>query len=503
MDGRSVSMRWTKALAGAAVVMGAANAAHASVEISSAPTSGITCSAGVCAPTAKKAVLNATDLANMLAASDVKVTTGSGAVTITVTSSFSWTSASRLTLDAAQNVSFQAPVTVAGPGAVTIVTNDGGSGGQLIFFVNGKLDFWSLTSSLVINGSSYTLVGDVATLAGDVASSPAGMFALANDYTAKPNKKYKGAAIKTPLDGNFDGLGHAISNLRMGDTPCDGTEIGLFSVIDQSGAVRDLHMDSVHIATKRPHAVGGIAGASSGTIANVWVSGSIATMAGEAGHCQGASAGGIVGGGSFSGAIYNAHSSASVTMGLINIYSNSAAGGLAGFAGHVDLSSATGIVDAPGATAAGGLAGGADTVTRSFATGAAYAGSGGSDSSGGGLVGEGGNISNSYSLGDPGSEGCTGGFMGYGDHITNSYSTGTATSGFLGCDGGSDADDYWDIDSSGTSKGCGDGVDCTGVTGLTDEQLKSALPPGFDKTIWARSKTINNGYPYLIDNPPQ
>jgi hypothetical protein len=496
-------MRWTKALAGAAVVMGAANAAHASVEISSAPTSGISCSAGVCAPTAKKAVLNTTDLANMLAASDVKVTTGSGAVTITVTSSFSWTSASRLTLDAAQNVSFQAPVTVAGPGAVTIVTNDGGSGGQLIFFVNGKLDFWSLTSSLIINGSSYTLLNDVATLASDVASTPAGTFALAKDYDAGHDGGYKGAAIETPLDGTFDGLGHAISNLKIGNHPCDGSGVGLFSLIDQSGAVRDLHLDNVHASTSRPHVIGGIAGVSNGAIANVWVSGAIKTASGEGGKCGNAAAGGVVGNGGSSGSIFNAHSSAKISMSLRNIYAFSAAGGLAGIAGHVDLSSATGSVDAPGASIAGALLGAGDTVTRSFATGGA--GNGGSDGAAGGFVGQGANISNSYSLAGVGGVGSVGGFVGNDiGNITTSYSTGSAANGFLGrLISGPNANDYWDTDTSGTTIGCSNGSDCTGVTGLTDAQLKSALPAGFDKTIWARDPSINNGYPYLIDNPPQ
>ena len=75
-------------------------AAGASVEISAAPTSNMNCSAGVCSPTAKKAVLNATDLSNMLATGEVKVTTGNGAVAITVSSPFSWASTHRLTLDA-------------------------------------------------------------------------------------------------------------------------------------------------------------------------------------------------------------------------------------------------------------------------------------------------------------------------------------------------------------------------------------------------------------------
>jgi hypothetical protein len=30
-----------------------------------------------------------------------------------------------------------------------------------------------------------------------------------------------------------------------------------------------------------------------------------------------------------------------------------------------------------------------------------------------------------------------------------------------------------------------------------------SLPAGFDRTVWGRKRSINNGYPYLIDNPPQ
>jgi hypothetical protein len=44
--------------------------------------------------------------------------------------------------------------------------------------------------------------------------------------------------------------------------------------------------------------------------------------------------------------------------------------------------------------------------------------------------------------------------------------------------------------------------DDPGITGLTDAQLKSGLPPGFDLTIWAQKSKVNNGYPYLINSPP-
>jgi hypothetical protein len=106
-------------------VLATVTSAEASVQISSHPTHDMNCSGGVCTPTAKNADLNATDLANMLASGDVKVVTGAGAVTITVSQPFSWTSTHRLTLDAHDTVSFRAPIEVAGQVAVTIITNAG------------------------------------------------------------------------------------------------------------------------------------------------------------------------------------------------------------------------------------------------------------------------------------------------------------------------------------------------------------------------------------------
>jgi hypothetical protein len=160
-----------------------AGSAQASVTISTGATKNMNCSAGVCSPTAKQAVMNVNDLTNMLAAGDVKITTGAGAVTITVESPFSWTSTSRLTLDARYNVSFRAPVTAAGQGAVTIVTNDGGSGGDLIFFPGAALDFWNTSSSLIIDGSSYTLVNNIGALRKAAYANPQGFIALVRTTT--------------------------------------------------------------------------------------------------------------------------------------------------------------------------------------------------------------------------------------------------------------------------------------------------------------------------------
>src|SRR5690242_9662423 len=109
------SAKWVMASALVAL-LAAAGAARADVMISSKATANMSCVSGVCSPTAAKAVLNVTDLANMLAGGDVTVTTGSGATNIVVKDGFSWTATSRLTLDAMQSVEFDKPVTVAGTG---------------------------------------------------------------------------------------------------------------------------------------------------------------------------------------------------------------------------------------------------------------------------------------------------------------------------------------------------------------------------------------------------
>lgn len=97
--------------------------------------------------------------------------------------------------------------------------------------------------------------------------------------------------------------------------------------------------------------------------------------------------------------------------------------------------------------------------------------------------------------------------------ISASYSTGEVAGfsyvgGLIGYDAteGADlSDTYWDTDTSGImnlSQGAGYLANDPGVTGLSSQQLQSGLPTGFDPKIWAENSKINNGFPYLIDNPP-
>ena len=99
--------------------------------------------------------------------------------------------------------------------------------------------------------------------------------------------------------------------------------------------------------------------------------------------------------------------------------------------------------------------------------------------------------------------------------ISESYSTGAVTigngqivGGLIGWDKSGDNNfdaDYWDLDTSGITdpnQGAGNTPNAPGIKGLGDSQLKAALPKGFDPKVWGQSATINNGYPYLLANPP-
>jgi hypothetical protein len=153
--------------------------ARADVEISNKPTSNMSCDSGVCTATAQKAVLNVGDLANMLASGDVAVKTGSIAKDIDINQPLTWASTARLTLDAQQSVTVKKQITVAGQGALTIIASDGGKNGEFIIVPErGSVQSWDLSRSLIIDGQSYMLVGDIKTLASDIALNPSGAYAL-------------------------------------------------------------------------------------------------------------------------------------------------------------------------------------------------------------------------------------------------------------------------------------------------------------------------------------
>jgi len=449
-----------------ALALIATTSAEAAVTISRDKTKNENCTAGVCTPTGPNANVSVRDLKKMLAHGDAKVVTGQGSVTIGVLDALAWTSGHRLTLDANQSIHIRARVTVEGPGGVTLITNDGGTGGDYTFRAPGLITFWDLSSSLVINGNSYVLVRDLTSLANDIATNPSGNYAFAASYDASQHNKYRRPVIPAEFHGTFEGLGNAIQNLTILVTKkgFDDPAIGLF--LQSDGTLRDIALTDVSIAQNLS---GGYAGALAaynlGTILHAAVTGTVSGK-GPSGGLVAANAGTI----------------SQSTSGAF-VYGGDA-GGLAAenvaSVGTIDTSFATGSVEG---NKPGGLVGNNQgQIEESFATGS-VSGNG----FGGGLVGSNnGSISQSYATGLVSSS-IRGGLIGE-DTATNAIQTA-----------------YWDMDTSGITdpgQGAGTPRNDPGITGLTDAQLKSALPAGFDPNVWGQNAGINNGWPYLLANPP-
>ncbi|HEY8696639.1 MAG TPA: hypothetical protein VIM02_03395 [Rhizomicrobium sp.] len=500
-------------LCGAAVATAtsAAAPANATLIVSNAATKNVACSAGVCEATAKNAVLNASDLAAMLAASNIKVRSTVKAKDIELRVALSWASASRLTLDAYQSITFDKPLTVAGPGALTLTVNDGGTGGELSFETPGRAIFWDLSSNLVIDGAGYTLAGDVATLASDIAADPSGHYALGNNYDASVDGTYASSPIATTFTGTLQGLGNAISNLTIDDT-IENDNVGFISTLGAGGAVSSIGLKKVSVIGAQASYIGGLVGYSEGLVGGSTVQGSVSMAMGS--PEGGGTVGGLVGvalGGSIVDSTAN-----------VNVLGRNAAddaGGLVGGAGAVSIagSQAHGAVSAANHAVVGGLIGSfgdsnhLGIVSGSFSTGSATVEHG--NSVVGGFIGaNGGTILNCYSTGNAsaGKSSFVGGFVGNNfSSIGSSYSTGSPSAprggrlgGFLGNNFTTVSDDYWDTTTSGTDVGVGGG-DGSGVAGLTTQQLQSGLPVGFDPAVWGEDPAINGGLPYLLSNSPE
>jgi hypothetical protein len=472
---------------GSVLIIAVATAARADVTISSDATANMSCSGGVCQPTASDAVLNIGDLENMLASGNVTVTTtGSGvqANNIDVTARLGW-SANALTLDAYQSISVTAPVTTSGKSGLSILTNDGGSGGELAFSAKGHVTFKKLSGRLAINGTNYTMVNSIASLAAAIQKKPSGSYALAADYDASADGIYSSSPISTTFTGMFEGLGNEISNLTIDLPSVNQAYVGLFGTVGQGGQLSDVGLTRAVVSVGRVKGkfrfaqIGVLAGLNEGMVSRCLATGAVSST----NYSQ---TGGLIG--NNLGTIQESRASVD-----INVANNSAGGGLVGQNG-------------------GAIAG-------SYATGTASgpeSGNGG-NSLIGGLVGFNNDsaISNSFATGDAIGGCCAGGLVGYNSSdVGTSYSTGKVQSpysagGFVGEDtskAGSLSNDYWDTTSSGItdpSQGAGYPPNDPGITGLTTQQLRSGLPPGFDPSVWGENANINGGLPYLLANPPQ
>ncbi|MGF6408411.1 filamentous hemagglutinin N-terminal domain-containing protein [Paraburkholderia sp. MM5482-R1] len=210
-----------------------------------------------------------------------------------------------------------------------------------------------------------------------------GNYALGKDLNAAPppgtfNAPIGGfpsnALTYSYFNGQFDGLGHTISNLLLNAPFSDfAPPGGLFSAIGTTGIVRDLNVQGTIAGPATLGYYGILAGSSLGIVASVHSSGLIdLPLAGIS-----VNAGGLIG--NSRGLTYR--SSSSTDISTLSAYT----GGLIGAdSGNIRQSFATGNVAANGGTA-GGLVGQLDGfVSQSYATGSVTAQQGAV----GGLVGE-------------------------------------------------------------------------------------------------------------------
>jgi hypothetical protein len=488
--------------------------AQADVSISSKPTQNMNCDAGICTATAQSAVLNVSDLQIMLAVGDVTVKTGA-AGDIDIRRPLTWASTKRLTLDANKSVFVSKSVSVTGTGALTVTTNDGGTGGDLSFGEGGHIEFQNSASSLVINGTTYILADSLSDLAADIENNLSGSFALAKGYDAGRDGIHTVSPLGA-LTGTLEGLGNKIDRFRL-HLATNSTEGGLFTCDCPGSVVRDLVIDRADIrGADNADSVGILAGESYGVVKGVRVSGSVR---GSASKTVNDTVGGLLG--SLHGEVIDSHSSATVSSGMV----------VGGLIGDVDPagaspptisnSSSTGDVagraggDAGGLVGMSGLTDSSEVIMNSFATGIV---SDNGCNACGGLVGSNvGSVANSYAVGAVNAKHCVacGGMVGANSgKISDSYSTATVIAsgglagGFVGKDTsapGSLNNDYWDLDTSGigdTGKGAGNIANDPGITGVSDAQLTSGLPAGFDTNVWGQVPIVNTGYPYLLANPP-
>jgi hypothetical protein len=469
----------------------------------------MSCTGGICAPTAKDAVLNAGDLETLLASGNVTVTTtGAGveAQNIDLRVPLSWSSTAALSLAAHDSVTINRSIAISGSGGLSLSTGSG-QNDSLSLGRAAHVTFANLASALTIDGVPYTLENNIKSLAGAIAANPGGAYALAGDYDATQDGVYSSVPIPTVFGGTFEGLGNSISHLSIDDS-MDGN-VGLFAQTgseNSTAALRDLRLRNVHVAGNVSQGVnvGGLVGLDGGAVINCYVSGKIMSDS----TAQGVNVGGLVGANGGIGSITNSFSAANVTASRA---AYGFAGGLVGASyGQILNSGASGSVS--GITA-GGLVG---ALTGYFYTENSFATGDVSGIAAGGFVGVGGLVDNSYATGNVSATTIGGGFLGAPQLsiFVESYSTGKVNvavrknaGGFAGGNGGMIGPtffhDYWDTETSGLRKhGEGQVKDAPGLKGLTTAQLQSGLPAHFDPTVWAENPAINNGLPYLIANPP-
>jgi filamentous hemagglutinin family protein len=436
-------------------------------------------------------------LSTALAANNVTLKSNQGTTAgngdIFINDTVTWSSSSKLTLDAYRNININNVITVAGAGGVNLIVGDqaqNGTGdatkGDYGFGLTGngfagRLDYTGTGGSLFINGEMYTLLYNLTDFEGIDYSKTNGIegkkYALARNIDTL-GKLYDNAIVYT-FSGILSGLGHNISNINIESINQNAVSYtGVIGVLNYSSIVRDF---GVSLGRVSGFYAGGLAGltANSAKILNSYANVNVNGNVPIGWYAGPGYTGGLVG--DNYGLILNSFSSGSITYSDQGTWLQAMFGGLAGINhGTISGAFASGPVSAFAVTNAGGLVGtNYGAITNAFASGAV---TGRADcdvcsyATVGGLVGSNyGSLTNTFATGRVVSNPIRGGGLvgptEYGQPNTSSVING-----------------YWDTATSGF------GTTFGGGTGYTTTQLQSALPAGFDQAIWGGGGGL---YPYL------
>ena len=385
---------------------------------------------------------------------------------INVNDTVSW-SANKLTLNAQNDININSPMNGSGTASLALVVGNNytinapvnlptGNNFSAQFGTTPAINYFVI-NSLGGPGDAATAPATM-TLQGMAAStSLSGNYALGSNIDASSTSTWNSGAgftpigtQATPFTGNFEGLGHTISNLTINRPSTN--YVGLFGDLSlNSSQIADLGL--VGGSVNGSSYVGELAGLSSGYTYNSYATGSVSgsgTVGGLLGENDGSVdtsyATGRVSGSSYVGglvgynfwSITNSHATG-------NVSGNTYVGGLVGYSGSVSNSYATGSVN--GYNYVGGLVGyNVGLISNSYAVG--NVSDNDNNGSVGGLVGYNyGLIDMSEAEGNVSGSGYVGGLVGQNIQrsnnisINNSFATSNVTAasasagGLVGLDG--------------------------------------------------------------------
>jgi filamentous hemagglutinin family protein len=426
------------------------------VTISSGTDTGATNSGGTFAPTGDNSIINVNTLVNALATANVTVTTGSTgsqAGNITVASALSWSSGGWLTLQAANNIALNAPISapagglalsagnaISVPAAVSVARFylQSGNWSQ----VSGTLPAFSSADFAIAGGTFLRATGGTGT-SGDpyiltdiygvqgMNTLLSSSYALGNNIDAGVTASWNGAtgfySIGTAdvrsggngFVGNFDGRGYTISNLTI-NRPSE-TYVGLFGYVG-GGTIQNVGLAGGNITGNVN--VGSLVGEGHGTVTQAWSTANVNGV--QSWSDVGREVGGLVG--QNFGTVSQSYSTGTVTGDQYSQY----VGGLVGM--------------------------NYGTIAQSYALGTVIGGS--NSSSVGGLAG--------YVNGNYGNPGVV-----YQSYATGAVSGSSSVGGLVGTSGhGTITQSYWDTVTSGQGSGVGSVSGGTvSVMGLTTAQF--------------------------------